>query len=115
MDYTGSPETPIKRASSTKRRSPSADKKRQLIIESAERICATRGFHDTTIADISNDCGVHEASIFQYFKTKESLRSDKDTGSKKIITKVISHKYDKRTVLSDGNTKPLKLNENEKI
>jgi TetR/AcrR family transcriptional regulator, fatty acid metabolism regulator protein len=67
------PESLIKRASSTKRTSPSANKKRELIIESAERIFAARGFHDTTIADISNDSGVHEASIFQYFKTKENL------------------------------------------
>ena len=73
MDYTGLPGSTIKRTSSTKRRSPSADRKRQLIIESAERIFATRGFHDTTIADISDDSGVHEASIFQYFKTKENL------------------------------------------
>jgi len=42
-------------------------------MESAERIFATRGFHDTTIADISSDSGVHEASIFQYYKTKENL------------------------------------------
>jgi TetR/AcrR family fatty acid metabolism transcriptional regulator len=73
MDYTGLPASTIEGASSTKRRSPSADRKRQLIIESAERIFASRGFHDTTIADISNDSGVHEASIFQYFKTKENL------------------------------------------
>ncbi len=73
MDCDGLPESTIKRVSSTKQRSPSADRKRQLIIESAERIFANRGFHDTTIADISNDSGVHEASIFQYFKTKENL------------------------------------------
>ncbi len=73
MDYTGPPGSTIKRASSAKRRSPSADRKRQLIIESAERIFARRGFHDTTIAEISHDSGVHEASIFQYFKTKENL------------------------------------------
>lgn len=74
MDYPQSSESAlIKRGPSTKRRSPAADKKRQRIIESAERIFATRGFHDTTIADISNDSGVHEASIFQYFKTKENL------------------------------------------
>ena len=73
MDYAGLPGTSIKRPSSTKRRSPSADRKRKLIIESAERIFAARGFHDTTIADISLDSGVHEASIFQYFKTKENL------------------------------------------
>jgi TetR/AcrR family fatty acid metabolism transcriptional regulator len=73
MNYTGSPGSSIKKAPSTKRRTPSADRKRQLIIESAERLFASRGFHDTTIADISNDSGVHEASIFQYFKTKENL------------------------------------------
>jgi TetR/AcrR family transcriptional regulator, fatty acid metabolism regulator protein len=73
MDSTGLPVSTIKMASSPRRRSPSADRKRQLIIESAERIFATRGFHDTTIADISSDSGVHEASIFQYFKTKENL------------------------------------------
>jgi TetR/AcrR family fatty acid metabolism transcriptional regulator len=73
MDYARLPENNIRRASSTKRTSASADRKRQLILESAERIFASRGFHDTTIADISADCGVHEASIFQYFKTKENL------------------------------------------
>ncbi|MEW6349372.1 MAG: TetR/AcrR family transcriptional regulator [Thermodesulfobacteriota bacterium] len=73
MNYTGSPGTTSKREPSTKRRSPSADRKRQRIMESAERIFATRGFHDTTIADISHDSGVHEASIFQYYKTKENL------------------------------------------
>jgi TetR/AcrR family fatty acid metabolism transcriptional regulator len=73
MDYTGLPQNTTKRASSSKRTSPSADRKRQLIIESAERIFAAHGFHDTTIADISSDSGVHEASIFQYFKTKENL------------------------------------------
>jgi TetR/AcrR family transcriptional regulator, fatty acid metabolism regulator protein len=60
--------TPVK-----KRRTASAEKKRQLIIEAAERIFAARGFHQTTIADVSCDSGVHEASIFQYFKTKENL------------------------------------------
>jgi len=73
MAYTGLPGSTIKRALPTKRRKLSADRKRRLIIESAERIFATRGFHDTTVADISHDSGVHEASIFQYFKTKENL------------------------------------------
>ncbi len=73
MDYTGVSESNSKQTGSIKRRSLSADRKRQLILESAERIFARRGFHDTTIADISNDSGVHEASIFQYFKTKENL------------------------------------------
>ena len=56
-----------------KRCSASCQRKLRLIIESAERIFAERGFHQTTIADISVASGVHEASIFQYFKTKENL------------------------------------------
>lgn len=73
MNYTGVPRNTVKQASSIRRRSHSADRKRQLILESAERLFASRGFHDTTIADIAQDSGVHEASIFQYFKTKENL------------------------------------------
>ncbi len=73
MDSTGTSGNTEKRAAASKRRSPAADKKRRRIIESAERLFAGRGLYDTTIADISNDSGVHEASIFQYFKTKENL------------------------------------------
>jgi TetR/AcrR family fatty acid metabolism transcriptional regulator len=73
MDCAGPPESAVAIAPSARRKSPSAEKKRRLILESAERIFAERGFHDATIADISQDSGVHEASIFQYFKTKENL------------------------------------------
>jgi TetR/AcrR family fatty acid metabolism transcriptional regulator len=55
------------------RRNSSAVRKRKLIIESAEKLFASRGLRQTTIADISADCGVHEASIYQYFGTKENL------------------------------------------
>ena len=65
MELTGSPENADKTASISKRTSPMADRKRRLILESAERIFASKGFHDTTIADISADSGVHEASIYQ--------------------------------------------------
>ncbi len=55
------------------RKGPSPDEKRRLIVEFAEQLIARKGFHQTTIADISQASGVHEASIFQYFKTKENL------------------------------------------
>lgn len=61
------------RGGGTGKRNSSAHRKRRIIMESAERLFASRGFHQTTIADISEDSGVHEASIFQYFKTKENL------------------------------------------
>ncbi len=71
MDYSGSPGSTIKTASSIKRRSPSADRKRQLIVESAERLFATRGFHDTTIADISHDSGCMRHLSFNILKPKK--------------------------------------------
>ncbi len=73
MDSVVTPENIPKKSTSSRRRSPLAERKRRLIIESAEVIFASRGFHDTTIADIAAASGVHEASIFQYFKTKENL------------------------------------------
>ena len=73
MELPVSPDNTLKMASSTKRTSPLADKKRRLILESAESIFASKGYHDTTIADISSDSGVHEASIYQYYRNKENL------------------------------------------
>jgi len=64
---------PESRIAVPRQRSSLASKKRRLIMDSAEKIFSARGFHQTTIADISHDSGVHEASIFQYFKTKENL------------------------------------------
>lgn len=49
---------------------------------------------------------------FEYFnllKTKEALRRNKVSGVLTKRTKHISNKYDKREILSDGSTKPLKL------
>jgi len=46
----------------------------------------------------------------QYFKTKESLRRKHEAGSKKESVKELKHIYDKRTILENGNTKPIILN-----
>ena len=45
----------------------------------------------------------------QYFKTKEALRRNVEAGSKKIVRKTLSGKYDKRIITENGNTKPIKL------
>ncbi|MGO9568615.1 MAG: TetR/AcrR family transcriptional regulator [Desulfomonilaceae bacterium] len=64
---------PNRKSASPGKRAPSANLKRRLITDAAEKLFASRGFHQTTIADIAQASGVHEASIFQYFKTKENL------------------------------------------
>jgi hypothetical protein len=45
----------------------------------------------------------------KYYKTKGSLRQGKEAGESYEQVKELKHKYDKRIVLSDGNTKPIKL------
>ncbi len=64
---------PTMRLLQTRKRSSLASEKRKQIIAAAERLFADRGFHETTIADISELSAVHEASIFQYLKNKENL------------------------------------------
>lgn len=45
----------------------------------------------------------------QYYKTLESLRQNRITGSKKEVIKNITGIYDKRILLSNGQTKPITL------
>ena len=47
--------------------------------------------------------------IVKYYKTKESLRRNLETGKQYIQTKTLKHTYDKRIVLPNGNTKPIEL------
>ena len=45
----------------------------------------------------------------KYLKTKQSLRNNKEAGQAFVMQKRLKHKYDKREVFNDGQTKPIKL------
>jgi AcrR family transcriptional regulator len=45
----------------------------QLIAETAWRLFAARGFEQVTVADIAAEAEVSEATVFNYFPTKEDL------------------------------------------
>ena len=47
--------------------------KRLTILKAAEKIFATRGFYESTIADIARSADISEATIYEYFKSKEEL------------------------------------------
>ena len=47
--------------------------RKDKIMESALRIFAEKGFQNTTITEISKAAGVSEATIYEYFGTKEDL------------------------------------------
>jgi hypothetical protein len=51
--------------------------------------------------------------IEKYVKTKQAIRNELVTGDNYMMNKKIFFKSDKRTVLPDGNTKTLKLKEND--
>ncbi|MFH1155508.1 MAG: TetR/AcrR family transcriptional regulator [Pseudomonadota bacterium] len=49
------------------------EKRRHHIIDTATRVFAQRGFQETTITEIAKAAKVSEASIYEYFSTKEGL------------------------------------------
>ena len=47
--------------------------KRQAIIESARKIFATKGYEDTTIAEIAEDAGIAVGTVYLYFGNKREI------------------------------------------
>lgn len=47
--------------------------KRLAILDAAEHIFAERGFHEATVSSIAKKAHVSEATIYEYFSTKEEL------------------------------------------
>ncbi len=47
--------------------------KRQLILESAEKLLATDGFHGLSMQKVANQAGVAAGTIYRYFDDKEAL------------------------------------------
>jgi TetR/AcrR family transcriptional regulator, fatty acid metabolism regulator protein len=47
--------------------------KRELILDAALKIFAQKGFQDATISEISKAAGVADATVYEYFKSKEDL------------------------------------------
>ncbi|HNX24333.1 MAG TPA: TetR/AcrR family transcriptional regulator [Spirochaetota bacterium] len=47
--------------------------KKEQILRAAEKIFAGKGFQDSTIIDIVREAGVSEATLYEYFSSKEEL------------------------------------------
>ena len=50
-----------------------AKTRKDRIMDAALRIFAEKGFQNATITEISKEAGVSEATIYEYFGTKEDL------------------------------------------
>jgi hypothetical protein len=70
------------------------------------------GKETTVIKGISrNSVKISEGkySTQKYYKTKQSIVQNKNAGESFEQTKTLKHIYDKRKILPDGDTKPIKL------
>ncbi len=47
--------------------------RKEQILQAAEQVFAQKGFHDATIADVARQAKVSEATIYEYFPSKEEL------------------------------------------
>lgn len=58
---------------STANAEPRAQESRDEILKAATSLFATRGFHETSMAEVAREAKVSKALIFWHFKTKEEL------------------------------------------
>jgi AcrR family transcriptional regulator len=56
-----------------KRKKREFNLRRAAILEQAEKIFATKGFHNTTVAEIADASGFAIGTLYQFFESKEQL------------------------------------------
>jgi AcrR family transcriptional regulator len=54
---------------------------RQQLSDTATRLFIERGFDAVRVADVAEECGVSEATVYNYFQTKEALVLDRLAGT----------------------------------
>jgi AcrR family transcriptional regulator len=55
------------------RRAEQAERTRALLVKTAERLFAERGYDATSLQDIADEVGLTKAAVYYYFKTKQAL------------------------------------------
>ncbi|MCA1031238.1 TetR/AcrR family transcriptional regulator [Bacillus timonensis] len=49
------------------------NEKRKMILEKAMKLYAIKGYHNTSMQEIANECGVAKGSLYNHFQSKEDL------------------------------------------
>ena len=81
------------------------EKTRKTILESTENLFAERGFEQTTTRDISAASGIAKGTLFNYFKSKETLAMTLVAGAMESGKK----QYERRTTGEEGLVEELFL------
>lgn len=50
-----------------------ATQRKDQILKAAERVFARKGFQEATVSDVAKEAGLSEATIYEYFSSKEEL------------------------------------------
>ncbi|HXM37628.1 MAG TPA: TetR/AcrR family transcriptional regulator [Gemmatimonadales bacterium] len=68
---------------------PAADLTRQRLIRAALELFTTRGYHDTTTAQIAKKAGVAEGTIYRHFASKQQLVNELYRAAQRWAGKVV--------------------------
>lgn len=73
--------------------------------------CIEEGVLSEVIKGVSKRATKVDNTYFteKYYKTKQALRQSKEAGSSYTEKKTLTHTYNKRFILKNGNTKPIKF------
>jgi AcrR family transcriptional regulator len=66
-----------------------ADLTRQRLIRTALELFTTRGYHDTTTAQIAKKAGIAEGTIYRHFSSKQHLVNELYRAGQRWATKVV--------------------------
>ncbi len=50
-----------------------SEARKEQILKAAEKVFAKKGFHEATISEVAREAGLSDATIYEYFSTKEEL------------------------------------------
>lgn len=67
----------------------SADLTRQRLIRVALELFTTRGYHDTTTAQIAKKAGIAEGTIYKHFSSKQQLLNELYRAAQRWATRVV--------------------------
>jgi len=62
-----------KRKKTRKRTYMRKERRRRMIAETAKALFASKGFHGTTMEDISKACGIAHCTLYLHFKSKQEI------------------------------------------
>lgn len=68
---------------------PTADLTRQRLIRAALELFTTRGYHDTTTAQIAKKAGIAEGTIYRHFASKQQLVNELYRAGQRWATKIV--------------------------